>query len=103
MLLDILFAIIGALPLILAIIKLLILTYNSIIDWFRKRENIKNSDKDNIAFTIQEKMKNKQYKTVQGIFNKRTNEVVDAQEIHSNQVDDQINKNHRDNELVIYE
>ena len=48
-------------------------------------------------------MKNKQYKTVQGIFNKRTTEVVDAQEISSDKVDEQIKSNHRNNELVVYE
>ena len=66
-------------------------------------KKIKNANKDNIAFTIQEKMKNKQYKTVQGIFNKRTNEVVDAQEIRSDKVDAQMENNHRGNELVVYE
>ena len=80
-----------------------ILTYNFIVNWFRKREKIKNADKDNIAFTIQEKMQNNQYKTVQGIFNKRNHEVVDAQEIRSKKVDEQIKRNHQGNELVVYE
>jgi len=79
------------------------LTWNFIINWFRNRTQLKNADKDNIAFTIQEKMQNKRYKTVQGIFNQRTNEVVDAQEVSSDKVDEQIKELHRDNELVIYE
>ena len=79
------------------------LTWNFIVNWFRNQTQLKNSDKDNIAFTIQEKMRNQQYKTVQGIFNKRTNEVVDAQELSSDKVDEQIKELHRDNELVIYE
>ncbi len=79
------------------------LSLDIIINWFQNREKLKISDNDNIAFTIQEKVKNKEYKTVQGIFNKRTNEVVDAQEIRSNRLDRQIKELHRDNELVIYE
>jgi heme/copper-type cytochrome/quinol oxidase subunit 1 len=93
---------IAALSLI-GFITITILTYNFIVSWFRKREKIKNADKDNIAFTIQEKMQNKQYKTVQGIFNKRTNEVVDAQEIRSDKLDEKMEENHRGNELVVYE
>lgn len=93
---------IAALSLI-GFVTITIVTYNFIVNWFRKREKIKNADKDNIAFTIQEKMQNKQYKTVQGIFNKRTNEVVDAQEIRSDKVDEQMEENHRGNELVVYE
>ncbi|MEO0967417.1 MAG: hypothetical protein AAFX80_03520 [Cyanobacteria bacterium J06639_18] len=80
-----------------------ILNWNFIVNWFRERSTIKHSDKDNIAFTIQEKIKNQEFKTVQGIFNTRTNEVVDAQEINSKSVDEKIEKLHRDNELVIYE
>lgn len=79
------------------------LSLDFIINWFQNREKIKNSDKDNIAFTIQNKIKNREYKTVQGIFNKRTNEVVDAQEIRSNQLDREVQRLHRNNELVIYE
>jgi heme/copper-type cytochrome/quinol oxidase subunit 1 len=93
---------IAALSLI-GFITITILTYNFIVSWFRKREKIKNADKDNIAFTIQEKMQNKQYKTVQGIFNKRTNEVVNAQEIRSDKVDKKMEENHRGNKLVVYE
>ena len=102
MLTAILFAI-TALSFSITVIRLFRLAFNFIINWFREREKIKNADKNNIAFTIQEKMKNKQYKTVQGVFNKRTNEVVDAREIYSNEVDEQMEKNHRGNELVVYE
>ncbi|MEM9925521.1 MAG: hypothetical protein AAF915_17515 [Cyanobacteria bacterium P01_D01_bin.50] len=94
----------GIVALVSIVVETIIrLSLEFIINWFQDREKLKNSDKDNIAFTIQEKVKNKEYKTVQGIFNKRTNEVVEAQEIHSNQLDRQIQELHRDNELVIYE
>jgi len=79
------------------------LTWNFIVNWFRNRTQLKKADKDNIAFTIQEKMGNKEYKTVQGIFNKRTNEIVDGQEISSDKVDEKIKEFHKNNELVIYE
>ena len=94
----------GIAALVRIVVEIIIrLSLDFIVNWFQNREKVKNSDKDNIAFTIQEKVKSKDYKTVQGIFNKRTNEVVDAQEIHSNKLDKQIKQLHRDNELVIYE
>jgi hypothetical protein len=79
------------------------LTWIGIANWFRARENLKNSDKDNIAFTLQEKLKNGQFKTVKGIFNKNTNELVDGEKSISDQIDGDVAKIHRNDELVIYE
>lgn len=94
----------GIAALVRIVVETIIRLYlDFIINWFQNREKFKNSDKDNIAFTIQEKVKSKEYKTIQGIFNKRTNEVLDAQEIRSNQLDREVQRLHRNNELVIYE
>ena len=79
------------------------LSFHFIVNWFQNRQRLKHSDKDNIAFTIQNKVNNQEYKTVQGIFNRRTNEVLDAQEIRSNQLDREVQQLHRNNELVVYE
>lgn len=88
---------------IIVIETIIRLSFDFIVNWFQDRQRLKNSDKDNIAFTIQEQLKGQDYKTIQGIFNKRTNEVLDAQEIHSNQLDREVQRLHRNNELVIYE
>jgi hypothetical protein len=79
-----------------------ILKWDRIVNWFLARKDLKNSNKDNIEFTLQEKLKNGYYKTIQGIFNKNTNELVDGEMIVSEQIDDQLAEAHRNNELVIY-
>ena len=86
-----------------AFIVVVILKWKDIISWFRNRTKLKESDKQNIAFTLQERLKNGKYKTVQGIFNKRTNEILDGQKIKSEQVDAKIAKVHDGEELVIYD
>jgi hypothetical protein len=85
------------------VIVIPILKWDRIVNWFRAREELKNSDKDNIAFTLQEKLKNGKYKTVQGIFNTRTNELLDEEKIISEQIDDRLVEVHRNYDLVIYE
>jgi len=86
-----------------AIVVLVILKWKDILNWFRNRQKLKESDKANIAFTLQERLGNGDYKTVQGIFNKRSNEVLDAEQSQSKKVDEELSRHHRDNELVVYE
>jgi hypothetical protein len=99
-------------PLILAIpaavaalvaVFVALLNWEKVIDWFKGRTQLKVSDKDNIAFTIQEKLKDGKYETVQGIFNKSTNELLDAKKYKSEEIDDQLAKVHRREKLVFYE
>lgn len=70
------------------IIRFVILHWREIVGWFQKWLNRhENVDKDAIGFTIREAMQNGNYRTVQGIFNKSTNEVEDARRINAEQVD----------------
>ncbi|MCK6512128.1 hypothetical protein L6R29_19515 [Myxococcota bacterium] len=86
-----------------AVTVLLIVYWNDIVDWFRSRNDIKVEDRDNIAFTLQEKLANGNYKTVQGIFNTRTNTLKDGRAIESKQVDEELHQLHKEEELVVYE
>src|SRR5260370_19184677 len=64
-----------------------LLTYEEIVNWFVQHSELKESDKNNLAFTLQEKLENGHYKTVQGIFNPRSNEILDGPGIESNSID----------------
>ena len=86
-----------------AVIYLICLFWDNIVEWFRNRNNIKNSSRDNIAFTLQKKLDNGNYKTVQGIFNQNTHEMVDKQVIEHEQMDNQLAQTHRGQELVVYQ
>jgi len=86
-----------------AAIILTILNWGRIVDWFRGRQRLKQSDKDNIALTLQQKLASGRYKTIQGIFNKRTNELLDSEVTEAEEIDEQVAEAHRGEELVVYE
>jgi hypothetical protein len=87
----------------LAVVVLAVLNYERIIDWFLKRKKLKESDKENIAFTLQEKLENGNFKTIEGIFNKRDNKVLEAEVTEAKEIDEKLAKLHnKEGELVIY-
>jgi hypothetical protein len=87
----------------LAVVVLAIIYYDDIVKWFRARNDIKVADKDNIAFTIKQRLENGDYKVVQGIFNKRTDDLVEGHAMQSEKLDEELERQHESNELVIYE
>jgi len=86
----------------LGVVALVLLKWSTIIDWFRGREQLVMSDKENIAITLQTKLKNGDYNTVQGIFNKNTSEFEDGVKYESKDVSEEQKKAHQKEELVIY-
>jgi hypothetical protein len=87
----------------LTVVVLAIVYYQDIVKWFRTRNDIKEADKDNIAFTIKDLTENGDFKIVQGIFNKRTETVVDGQVIQAKDVDADLVATHGNKKLVVYE
>jgi len=87
----------------LTLVVLALLNWDRIIDWFRGRQELKQSDKDNIAFTLQEKIANGNYKTIEGIFNKKTNVLLDGVQYESEKIDEKLADVHRNEPLVVYE
>ncbi|MEM8721850.1 MAG: hypothetical protein AAGE84_21560 [Cyanobacteria bacterium P01_G01_bin.39] len=79
------------------------LVISKIVKWFRDRSKLKQQDQDNIAFTLQDKLKNGQYKTVQGVFNTRTNDLEDARIIKSDKIDSDLSRMHKNDQLVVFE
>lgn len=79
-----------------------ILYYRNIIEWFQGKTMLKQSDKDNIAFSIQERLTTGNIRTVQGIFNQRHSNVLEAQAYESKTVDAEVASLHRNNALVVY-
>jgi len=87
----------------LVVVVVAIVYWDDIVDWFQSRNDIKEKDKENIAFTIKERMKSGDYKVVQGIFNKRSEDIVEGRAMQTEKLDDELEKVHEKNELVIYE
>jgi hypothetical protein len=87
----------------LAVVAVVSLRWDDVVHWFTARQNLKARDRDAVAFTLQEKLKSGKYRTVQGIFNKRTNTMVDVRKVESNDVSAEQKKAHLGEQLVVYE
>ncbi len=92
----------GLIALIAISVIVAILTYEEITNWFVERSELKESDQNNLAFTLQEKLENGHYKTVQGIFNPRTNKILDGRGIESKSIDTKLAAVHAIEALAIY-
>jgi hypothetical protein len=86
-----------------AVIYAAILSVNAVINWFQSRAALVNTDRDNIAFTIREKLSNGDYALYQGIFNKRTETLIDGQKLVGGELDSQLAQMHRDQAMVVYQ
>ena len=64
-------------------------------------------NKDNLAFTIRDKLNNGNYQVVQGIFNDRTGNVIKEITIEAEEIDEELKQIHDEYEdkdcVVIYE
>ncbi len=94
-------ALIGAAAVLVAI-KIIILTFREIVAWFQSRQELVTSDKDNIAVTFKTKLESGNFKIVQGIFNKRTNETIDVKLIECSSTDEELTEIHKNSELAVY-
>ena len=86
-----------------AVIYAAILTVNTVINWFQSRAALVNSDRDNIAFTIRERLNSGEYALYQGIFNKRTEQLVEGQKLVGERLDSELSQMHRDKTMVVYQ
>ena len=84
-------------------IYIVYLVISEIVDWFQSNRKLTENDRDEIGFTLQNRLKNGQFNTVQGIFNQSTNSVEAARNVKSSMIDDNLANYHRQSELVIYE
>jgi hypothetical protein len=84
------------------------LGWDRIIGWFRNKQDLKEEDRDNIAFTVNQALANGNYSVVQGIFNTRTNELAGlntdgGQKYEAEKIDDKLKEAHEGKDLLIYE
>ena len=77
--------------------------WNDIVNWFRERSRIKASDRQNIAFTLKKKMSDGDFTVVQGIFNDRTEQIVEGRKMVSSKIDPELESAHGGRELAIYQ
>ncbi len=85
-------------PLVIAAVAI---TFKQIANWFKERKKLKESDKDNIAFTLKQELDSGNYVVCQGIFNTKTEELLDGQKLQG-KVDEELEAQHQGRPLVIY-
>lgn len=80
------------------------LTWLILVTWFQEYKYLVNNG-DNVAFTLQERMASGQYKTIQGIFDLNSQEVVESRKIQSDNVDSRIQNAHENGRepLVVWQ
>lgn len=83
---------------LLAIVAWAIISRQKIIEWFRSRHRIKHPNE--VAFTLNTRLRAGDYEVVQGIFDKNTQSVTDGQVIHSDEIESSVASG---KELKIYE
>ena len=90
-----------------SLVTLALLTLQEIMDWFSQHFDVLHRNKDNLAFTIRDKLKNGNYQVVQGIFNDRTGDVIEERTIEAEKIDEDLRQIHNEYEdencVVIYE
>ena len=87
----------------LGLVVVTIIYWDDIINWFQSRNSLKAADRDNLAFTLKQKLATGDYKVVQGIFNTRTEQLLDGRVMQAKSLDYQFDREHRNKELVFYE
>lgn len=88
---DLLFQVIGG-ALIGAAVGYAICHWQDIVDWFYNFTDQNYVDYDNVGVLLKEKISKGKYNLIQGVFNRRTNEYVDARRIEAEQIDDDIKR-----------
>jgi hypothetical protein len=84
------------------VIAIICLNWERIVAFMNGNTALKDSDIDNVGFSLQEKMETGNFKTVYGIFNTRNQKVLAAEAVSSQQVDVQVAAAHRKNPLVVF-
>lgn len=82
----------------LYLVYVILLLIGMILDWF---SNVLNHRRT--AFTVQEKMRNGQYKTIAGVLNNYTDEVEKVKGYKSDDIDSDLYNAHYDSEVVIWQ
>jgi hypothetical protein len=85
-----------------AVIALVCLNWERIVSFMQEHTALKESDLDNVGFSLQERLASGDYRTVYGIFNTRDRNVLAAETVDSQRVDNRVASLHRNNPLVVF-
>jgi hypothetical protein len=85
-----------------AVIALVCLNWERIVSFMTEHTPLKESDLDNVGFSLQERLALGKFRTVYGIFNTRDRNVLAAEAVDSQRVDSQVASLHHESPLVLF-
>ena len=84
------------------IASVVVLTMKEVLDWFRARNRLLQSDRANVAKTIVESLNNGNYKVVQGVFNTRSSRMLESRTLEAAHLDSELARLHNGRREVIH-
>ena len=94
------FGLIGAI--VAGIIVAKIISYRDIVNWFKKRKSVLDSDNHNLAVTIRKQLENGNYQIVGGVFDCQTETFKDQFVKTGKQLDYELASLHSNREVVYH-
>lgn len=85
-----------------AIISIVVATIDYIYDWFDQYLRTRTMSAHEVGFTVETALKSGKVKIVQGIFDTRTNKVLDGRVIEAQRQDAKLSELHTESPVVIY-
>jgi hypothetical protein len=86
----------------LVAVSIAFLNWERIVGWLSSRSHLVNQDVDNYGFSLVERINSGNYRTVYGVFNRRTGRVIDGETVQSQGIDLQTEREHAGETLLIY-
>ena len=96
-----LLVIFGASLVIGALIVVALLEWQEIVNWFRNKSSLKQGDKDNIAVMIKTQLASGHVREIHGIFNTKTEEVLDGQQYEAKELDQDLQEVFGSEDVVV--
>jgi hypothetical protein len=85
-----------------AVVYIARLTLPIVLAWFRQNNTLSMGNSNLVGATIQKGLREGKYTIVQGVFDKRTKTMVESRTIETNQLDDELARRHRNQDVVLY-
>lgn len=79
------------------------LTISDILSWFSQNSKLSAYDSNLVGATIQKGLRDGKYTIIQGVFDKRAKTMVESRTIETNQLDSELARRHRYEDVVLYE
>lgn len=86
----------------IALVTIAWLNWDKIVGWLQSRAQFIMQDRDRVGFSLVDRLQNGNYRTVYGIINRSSGQLLDGEAVTSRAIDAQTAAEHRNGEILIY-